>query len=178
MAPIVRDIERDEQGAPKTRLPSTLAMTGIDNFPANEANVGKSSEEGERSRFFDWQSPKTRADRRKTQEEYVFLIRRYLNNKDATMDQLFNTETFVEYSKLYLSCCVIFVQGRIGDKPKARTLFTRMHSLAWWATRRMDDFHLMYGQWRREMDSLIHTLPTVRVSKPARGRRTCLQTPN
>lgn len=156
MAPVRQAVERDEQGAPKARLPSIRAQKGINSFFANRANIDQAMEDGKLSKFYDWHSPATRQKRRIVQADYEWAMREYLGRDTVSQSGIYNLDTFKEYTKLYLSCCAAYIEGKIGAKPKAGTLYYRLRALIWWAVRRIDRFDTIYSSWYAEAISHIY----------------------
>lgn len=57
-------------------------------------------------------------------------MKEFLQKDEVLQSEIFNLDIFKDYTKMYLSCCAEYIQGKIGAKPKAATLHSRLRALS------------------------------------------------
>jgi hypothetical protein len=75
----------------------------------------------------------------------------------SKIEDIWNTATFIERSKAYVSVIPHFAKGRFG-KITAEPLWHAKYALYWWAMRLVPNFVSIYGKWHADLTAWIHLI--------------------
>jgi hypothetical protein len=78
------------------------------------------------------------------------------HGREMTAEEIWNAETIVERTKMFLAGMIDLCQGRFGEKIKASSLWLAKHCIYWYAVRYIRTFSTIYHQWHNEVSSHIH----------------------
>lgn len=143
--------------APPVAATSAKFKARLDQLKINADKVAQFRENAQASMFFDNNSPSTRKLRKQARAKYEEIVKECFPGME-TIAQLWNSATFVEYSKVFLDCMTGLAKGRIGDKIRTDVLWGYKKALYWWAVRFIPDFTSIFGLWHSQMISHIHWL--------------------
>jgi hypothetical protein len=73
----------------------------------------------------------------------------------SKIEDIWNTATFIERSKSYISVIPHFAKGRFG-KITVQPLWHAKYALYWWAMRLVPDFMSIYSKWHADLTAWVH----------------------
>ncbi|KAK5167218.1 uncharacterized protein LTR77_007950 [Saxophila tyrrhenica] len=141
--------------APPAGKPSSRMLEGLRRIAQDQDQLAAIAARADASEWFDRHSPGTRKARALTRKNFEACIKQVFGKE--TVEEIWNQETFIDYTKQFLDVMnILSPGGKVGKKPKAGVLWAHMASLKWWAVRFIGNFGAIYPTWQSKVTSHIH----------------------
>ncbi|KAF2271518.1 uncharacterized protein EI97DRAFT_487294 [Westerdykella ornata] len=120
---------------------------------ADQEQVNKIIAGAKLSKFFDPGAPGTVRYRKRIEGDFEAFVKEVHNLHER--QDIWNSSTFLDFSKQYMAGYAAISKGLFGAKVKASTLWRAKFALYFWAVRHIDDFATIFPAWHSELSAHI-----------------------
>lgn len=158
MAPVLRDVDLDDDGFPKTEAASKAFQAHIGEFFADKEKAARVLEDARMTSPYNSNIPTIPEPREAVQAEYEGFMKKHFKKHNIQREAPFDIKTICEGSKHYLSYVAWMENILVGKTTKASVLGVRTTALDSLALSRIDGFDSVRTSWKKTILSHVRYL--------------------